>query len=91
MAALQIYATGLPVPAVEGVIEVNGRHGIIFERVDGPTLLSRMTAQPWTLIQSARLLAELQARMHTHHWTTWPGLHFCFGSPQCHLAPQAIG
>jgi hypothetical protein len=30
-----VYESGLPAPEVEGIIEVDGRKGIIFERVEG--------------------------------------------------------
>jgi len=58
------HAAGLAAPAVEGVVEVDGRRGIVFERVEGPTLLNRIAAQPWRLAWAARRLAELQAQMH---------------------------
>jgi uncharacterized protein (TIGR02172 family) len=62
--ARTVHAAGLPVPAVGPVVEVNGRHGIVFERVDGPTLLERLAAAPWRLCGYARLLARLQADVH---------------------------
>lgn len=60
-----VFESGVAAPAVEGVTEVEGRYGVIYERVDGPSLLNRTTAQPWTLFQSAFLQAELHAHMHT--------------------------
>ena len=55
---------GLPAPAVEAVIEVDGRPGIIFERVEGPTMLRAAPTRPWMLVRWARLLARLHAVMH---------------------------
>ena len=60
-----VYDSGAAAPAVEGVVTVDGRHGVVYERVDGPSLLNKTTAQPWTLIRSARLLSELHVHMHT--------------------------
>ncbi len=62
--ARRVRASGARAPAVDGVIEVDGRPGIVYERVDGPSLLRRASAQPWTLLRSARLLAELHAELH---------------------------
>ncbi len=60
-----VYDSGAAAPAVDGVVTVDGRHGVVYERVDGLSLLNQTTAQPWTLIRSAHLLAELHAHMHT--------------------------
>lgn len=59
-----VHASGLNVPAVRKVVEVEGRHGIIYQRVDGPTMLQVFQKRPWRLVSSARLLAELHAGMH---------------------------
>jgi uncharacterized protein (TIGR02172 family) len=56
--------TGLPVPAAEEIVEVDGRKGIVFERVQGPSMLNVLSAKPWTLIAFSRQLGELHARMH---------------------------
>jgi hypothetical protein len=62
-----VYKSGAPAPAVDGVMEVDGRHGVIYSRVDGPSLLNHTTARPWTIFRSAHLMAELHARMHACH------------------------
>ena len=64
-ASQAVYATGLPIPAMHGLANHAGRHGIVYERVDGPTLLQHMTAQPWRLLHAGRLLAELHHQIHT--------------------------
>ena len=68
-----VHSAGLPVPAVADVdiIELDGRYGFVCERIDGPTLLSAMTAKPWTLFRAARLLAELHLKISA---CTVPGL-----------------
>ena len=55
---------GLPVPAVDGVATVDGRPGVVLERVDGPSLLDDLEGRPWTLASGARTLADLHARIH---------------------------
>ena len=59
-----VHAAGLPVPAVGEVVEVNGRLGLIYERVEGPSIFEAILARPWTLLRSARLLAQVQADVH---------------------------
>jgi len=58
--------TGLPVPNVGGTAEVSGRHGIIYERVDGPTMLQRFSKAPWALHGLTGILAELHVSIHEH-------------------------
>jgi len=60
-----VHKVGLPVPAIEGIVEVEGRLGIVFERVDGPSMLGLLTSKPWKLFRLARVLAELHAEMHS--------------------------
>lgn len=59
------HKAGLPVPAVKGVVEVEGRRGIVFERVDGPIMSIAMTSKPWRLLKLAGMMAELHAAMHS--------------------------
>lgn len=56
--------TGLPVPRMDGAITIDGRTGIIFERVDGPTLSSVLLSHPWQLRLYTRVMADLQAAIH---------------------------
>jgi len=60
-----VYGTGLPVPAVGEILEIDGRFGLELERVDGITMLQAFTQKPWKFPHYARQLAELQADMHT--------------------------
>ncbi|MDZ4687841.1 MAG: aminoglycoside phosphotransferase family protein [Planctomycetaceae bacterium] len=59
-----IQALGLPVPAARELIEVDGRYGIVMERVAGISLLRRVQSQPWTLFAAVRELAELHVRIN---------------------------
>ena len=68
------HNAGLPVPAVEGVVEVDGRPGIIFERVDGPSMLEEVTSRPWKVWHLARTLADLHVRMHACKLPDLPSL-----------------
>jgi uncharacterized protein (TIGR02172 family) len=55
---------GLPVPATEELVKVDGRLGIVFERVRGTSMLKVLETRPWKYISLSRLLAELHAKMH---------------------------
>jgi aminoglycoside phosphotransferase (APT) family kinase protein len=55
---------GVPVPAVYGRRTVDGRPGMIMERVDGPDLLTVLGRQPWRLRFVARTLGATHARLH---------------------------
>jgi len=66
---------GLPVPAlIEGLIEVDQREGIVFERVDGPIMTGYLQEHPGQVEGWARQAAELQARMHATEVTELPPL-----------------
>ena len=59
-----VCEAGLAAPAIGGIIQDGDRLGIIYERIDGPTLLQSVAARPWTLFSTARRFAELHAAMH---------------------------
>jgi len=60
-----VHEAGLPAPAVEGIVDVDGRLGIIFERIEGPSMLRELTSKPGKLFRLARSLAELHVAMHS--------------------------
>jgi aminoglycoside phosphotransferase (APT) family kinase protein len=60
-----VHAAGLAVPAPGAIVEVNGRAGMIYERLDGPHMFEDMLRHALlTTRRSARQAAELQATMH---------------------------
>ena len=64
-AILQAAAdAGVRVPAVHGVETVDGRHGMILERIDGDDLFEIVARNPWRIFSLPRLTARLQASMH---------------------------
>jgi serine/threonine protein kinase len=60
-----VQASGLPVPAVHDLVEVNGRRGILYERVDGPNMLDALGKNPQETRRFMRQLAALHVEMHT--------------------------
>lgn len=59
-----VQAAGLPAPAVYGRLDLNGRAGILYERIEGSTLLSRITARPLMMPGWGRSIAHLQHQIH---------------------------
>lgn len=59
-----VHAAGLPTPAVLDLTTVEGRPGIVFERIAGPSMWDEMLAQPREIPRLAYLLAELQAQVN---------------------------
>jgi uncharacterized protein (TIGR02172 family) len=62
--ARAVHAAGIPCPAAGEIIEVDGRRGLIYERLDGISMLQDMNAHPWKLLKHARSLADLQLKIH---------------------------
>ena len=61
-----IVQAGIPAPKIYGLIEVDGRPGILYERIDGPSLTGLIEQHPLRLRKHAELLASLHAALHTH-------------------------
>ncbi len=51
-------------PAVGDLVQVEGRNGLVYERVEGVSMLEMFQQKPWRVIQLGGLLAELHAQMH---------------------------
>lgn len=66
------YQSGFTVPAVGDVVEMEGRYGLIYERIEGESLLELLRAKPWRLAYYARMLAELHAVMHARQGKNLP-------------------
>jgi uncharacterized protein (TIGR02172 family) len=72
--ARKVWATGLRAPAIDQVVAVDGRYGILYEQVDGTSLLQKLRRQPWQLVAIARLMGRLHADMHSRPAPTLPAL-----------------
>lgn len=59
-----VHEAGIPSPAAGEIVEVNGRPGLLYERLEGISMLRDMNARPWTLLQHARSLAEIQVEIN---------------------------
>lgn len=59
------HAAGLPVPEAGPVVEVEGRFGLVLERLDGRPMMEMLLQEPDAVEPMARRLASLHLEMHT--------------------------
>ncbi len=62
--ARAVSATNLPLPKFIDTVQIQGRQGIIYERVNGPSMLTVMSSKPWWIARLARSFAELHTQVH---------------------------
>lgn len=60
----RVHEAGLPSPAVGDLVEIDGRSGILYERISGPSMLAVIAHRPWSVGVQAASMAELHARIH---------------------------
>ena len=53
-----------PMPAALGTIEIDGRPGLLIERVDGIDMLTKIGKQPWAIIGAGPQMARVHAAVH---------------------------
>lgn len=62
--ARAVHAEGLPVPTVGEIVCVNGRNGLVYQRIDGEPMSRKLARTPWKVAYYARRTAELHAVVH---------------------------
>lgn len=67
-----ISSLNLPTPKFIDKVEIDGRIGLIYERVDGISMLKMINTRPWLLFRLGRQLAELHTIIHQHQGTGLP-------------------
>ena len=61
-----VHNLGLPVPSVGGIVQVQDRLGIVFERVNGPSMLQVLRSNPWRIGELTAIMAKLHFEIHLH-------------------------
>ncbi|QNG59625.1 aminoglycoside phosphotransferase family protein [Bacillus sp. PAMC26568] len=56
---------GIRVPIAYEIVKLDGKDGIVFEKIEGTSLTSTMMKGPLSMLQSLKLMARLQADFHT--------------------------
>lgn len=69
--ARHLEKAGIPAPKTYGIEHRDGRHGILFEGVIGPSMFDVLVRKPWRFTGQARDLASLHFEIHSK---TVPGL-----------------
>jgi aminoglycoside phosphotransferase (APT) family kinase protein len=59
-----VLAAGVPVPAVHELLAIDGRPGMVLERIEGGPMLAEMLGRPWRLLPLVRRFGEIQAQIH---------------------------
>lgn len=62
--ARAVVESGVPSPAVGEIVRVNERSGLVYQRLDGSTMLDNLMRAPWQVFAYARDMADLHAAMH---------------------------
>jgi uncharacterized protein (TIGR02172 family) len=70
-----IHAAGLPAPEVFELIERDGRFGIIYQRIEGRSMLAQLSSRPWQMLKMTRQMADLHAAMHAQKIPDLPDLN----------------
>ena len=69
-----LASTSLPTPRLLDTVSLDGRKGIIFDRVEGPSMLSLLSTRPWLLSRMAHRFAELHSAIHDNTAANLPPL-----------------
>jgi uncharacterized protein (TIGR02172 family) len=70
-----ITKAGVSAPVFGGVVEVNGRRGILYEYIQGISMRRQMQENPWHLLRFARQFAEVHAAVHERSALELPSQH----------------
>jgi len=73
-AAWLVSAMGLPTPKLLADVKLDGRYGLIYERVVGTSLLTMLSVRPWLCVQYGRQFAELHTAIHRQQGSELPPL-----------------
>lgn len=61
---LQIQYLQLPSPMAKGIIEVEGKKGIIYKKLEGENLTNLLTRNPFSIKKNAKLFSQLHFQIH---------------------------
>jgi uncharacterized protein (TIGR02172 family) len=71
----KVREAGLRVPVVDGIEEIDGRLGIVMEKIQGEVLGDMFLSKPWSAVRHARIMAEVHAQMHSCEVLKLPSFH----------------
>lgn len=59
------HSCGVPVPEPGERVDVDGRAGVVLERIEGTDLLTELGRAPWIVFRAARMCGAVHAQMHS--------------------------
>jgi uncharacterized protein (TIGR02172 family) len=62
-----VFSLNINTPQPFNLTQLENRHGIIFRRVVGFTLLNLITKRPWSISKHSRILASLHNNLHSYN------------------------
>lgn len=62
--AQAVYASGVNSPQARELVKVEGRNGLVYERILGEDMEKILLHKPWRVFEYSRILARLHAQMH---------------------------
>lgn len=65
---------GAETPIVHEVVRVDGRLGLVFERISGKSLMTEASGKPWLLGSAARRMARSHRAIHGHEAPSLPSI-----------------
>jgi uncharacterized protein (TIGR02172 family) len=68
----KVHEAGVPSPAVFDIVNVEGRRGIVFERISGKTMMSTFETEPWTFFDYLPQLIRFHHKIHKYSTTGLP-------------------
>jgi uncharacterized protein (TIGR02172 family) len=69
-----IYNTGIRIPYAKEIIDMKGQLGIVYEYIEGDTIMKLLYQRIFSITVYARIFARLQAQMHTNKSTELPDI-----------------
>ena len=64
MIAQAVFAAGVPAPEPFESIQLDGRSGLVYEKINGKSLLKLMNTKPWNISGYAKQMAQLHFQIH---------------------------
>jgi Phosphotransferase enzyme family len=58
------HGCGVPVPQPGERADVDGRSGVVLQRIEGTDLLTELGRAPWTVVRAGRMCGVVHAQMH---------------------------
>jgi hypothetical protein len=67
-----VHESGEISPAIYDTVEIDGRKGIIYQRIYGKSIIEHLQTAPWELFYYTEKAAELQHNIHMHSADSLP-------------------